>query len=533
MKHLFMGAAAIALLGACGGSDSDESTVVSTPEVKINAKHSELASLTDFDVKAGDPSKVADVLAMLKLDSSGSGLATFGSSDIDGDGATFTDLVVGPDGADDAVKIGKVELDGLNMTDAGAVFSKLVVNDVEAGDGDEAVSLDEFAIVNPSPELAAFLSKAFSGEDPGDFPPIEQISFDAVSFGDFSFSGGDDEDGGVVKVANIALQGMGDGELEAAVLSGLTFNAEEDGEPLIGGIGKMAFYGASYAFIEEIQALGDDPDEEAVMAVVMSSMSDATNPPYDGIVMEDMKFEGSGINFDLPLMDMIVQRDDQDRMTATVLKPMTMTLSADAEGGEGGAELAEGLSMLGYKDITLKAEGITTYDPDADIVSYKEGSNYIELVDGARIAYGGKLEGFSAYSKAAAAMNTQYGPDPSAMQDAFSKLTVHNFSLTIDDDSLVDRLFTLAASQSGEDPQQLRNQAVMMMGMAPMMAAQSGVDSELLTEAVGAATEFIKEPGTLTISLNPGTPLNIGELIEAGDPSALTKDALGFSATHK
>ena len=220
-------------------------------------------------------------------------------------------------------------------------------------------------------------------------------------------------------------------------------------------------------------------------------------------------------------------------MTATVLKPMTMTLSADPEGGEGGEELAEALSMLGYKDITLKAEGLTSYDPDADIVSYADGKNYFELVDGARISYGGKLGGFSAYSQAAAAMNTQYGPDPDAMQEAFSKLTVHDFSLSIDDNSLVDRLFTLAASQSGEDPQQMRNQTVMMMGMAPMMAAQSGVDSALVTEAIGALTEFIKEPGTLTISLAPSSPLNIAELVAAGDPSALTKDALGFSATHK
>lgn len=532
MKHLFIGAAAAALLAACGGgSDADGGTKVA--DVKIDAKHSDLAKLADFEVKAGDPAKAADALAALKLDTSGGGLATFGGSNIDGDGATFTDVVIAPDGPDEVLNIGKVELDGLDMSDAGAVFSKLVVSDLSIEDGDEGLALDEFSIINPSPELSAFLATAFSGEDPGEFPPIEQISFDAISFGDFEFKGGDSDEGGIVKIASMALQGMGDGELEAAVLSGLTFNGNEDGEAITGGVGKMAFYGASYEFIEEIQALGEDPDEEQIMAVFMSSMSDATNPPYDGVVMEDLSFDGSGINFDLPLMDMIVQRDAQDRMTATVLKPVTMTLSADPEGGEGGAELAEGLSMLGYKDITLKMEGVTTYDPETDVVSYAEGKNYIELVDGARIAYGGKLGGFSAYSKAAAAMNTQYGPDPEAMQQAFSELTVHNFSLSIDDDSLVDRMFTLAASQSGEDPQQLRNQTVMMMGMAPMMAAQSGVDSALLAEAVGAATEFIKEPGTLTISLDPGSPLNIGELVAAGDPSVLTKEKLGFSATHK
>ena len=527
MKQLLMGAAAVAVLAACGGGGESGGDA---PSAKITAKHADLKSLSDYSVREGNASKTGEVLSLLKLDSSGAGLATFGGSSTDGDGATFTDLVIAPGGPDDAVKIGKVELDGLDITDAGAIFSKLSVSDVEIGDGEESGTVGNFTILNPSPELAAFLTTAFSGEDPGEFPPIDKVTFDAVSLGNFEISGMDGVAENALKIADISVRGMGNGELEAAVLSGLSFNGVESGEAMTGAIGKMAFYGADYAFIEEIQALGEDPDEDQVMAVVMSAMSDGTNPPYDGMVMEGLKFDGSGINFDLPLMDLIVQRDDQDRMTATVLKPMTMKLSADPDGGEGGAELAEGLSMLGYKDITLKAEGVTRYDPDKDIVSYEEGSNYIELVDGARLSYGGKLEGFSHYSKAAAEMNTEYGPDPDVMAEALSKLTLHSFTLTVDDDSLVDRVFTLAASQSGEDPQQLRNQAVMMMGMAPMMAGGSGVDMDLVTEAATAVTEFIKEPGTLTISLKPKTPLKIGDF---EDPSGLTKEVLGFSATHK
>lgn len=527
MKHLLIGAAAVALLAGCGGGD--DAGGGDAPAPKITAKHTDVVGLSDITARAGDPAKAGDALAALKLDSSGAGFATFGDSSTSGDSATFTDVVIAPDGPDDALKIGKVELGGLDMTADGATFSKLVVSDVEIGDGSEVGTLDNFTILNPSPELAAFLSTAFSGEDPGEFPEIDEISFDAISFGDFEIKGMDGIAENSLKIADISLRGMGDGELEAAVLSGLSFNGIEDGEALTGGMKKMAFYGANYDFLEDVQALGEDPDEDEVMALVMTAMSDATNPPYDGIVMEDLMFEGSGINFALPLMDIIVQRDSQDRMTATVMKPMTMTLSADPDGGEGGAELAEGLSMLGYKDITLKAEGVTTYDPETDIVSYVGGNNYIELVDGMKISYGGKLGGFAAYSKAAAEMNTEYGPDPEMMTEAFSKLIVHDFNLTIDDDSLVDRMFTLAASQSGDDPQELRNQTVMMMGMAPMMAGQSGVDMELISEAIGALTEFIKEPGTLKIGLNPKTPLKISDF---EDPSQMTKDALGFSASH-
>ena len=533
MKHLFISVAAVALLVACGGdkdAETTDGTVKITEATKVAAKHPTLSSLSSFTAREGDASKTGDVLAALNLDTSGSGMAAFGSSDVDGDGATFSDVVIGDPESSDAVKIGKVELDGLDMTANGAVFSKLSFSDVEVADGDEVAKLDSFTIVNPSPELAAFLTTAFSGEDPGEMPSIDKLSFDAVSFGDFTFSGGDDDDGGVFKIGNVDLQGMGNGVLEAAVLSGLTFNGMDNGDKLEGGVKEIALYGADYAFLEDIQALGDNPNEDEVMALVMSSMSDATNPPYDGMVAKDINFDGSGINFDLPLLDVIVQRDDQDRMTAAVMKPFTMKLSADADGGQGGAELAEGLSMLGYKDITLKAEGVTNYDPDADLVTYPSGSNYIELVDGAKISYSGKLGGFAEYSRLAANMQTEFGPDPDVLTKALGQLTLHNFSLEIDDASLVDRMFTLAASQSGEDPQQLRNQTVMMMGLAPMMAAQSGVDTELLTAAIGPVTEFIKEPGTLTFTLNPSSPLNIGEI---EDPALLNIETLGFSASHK
>lgn len=530
MKHLLIGAAAVALLAACGGGDDAPEAGTDAPKVKLSASHPDISDLSSFSPREGNSAKTGDVLTALNLDSSGTGLATFADSSVDGDGATFTDVVIAPGGPDEAVKIGKVELDGLDMTDAGAVFSKLSLSDLEVGEGDEVAKLDNFTILNPSAELATFLTAAFSGEDPGEFPSVDKLSFDAVSFGDFTFEGGDEDDGGVVKIANIDLRGMGGGELEAAVLSGLTFGGMDQGEKLDGGIGKIALYGADYAFLEVIQAAGADLGEDEMLQLFTSSMSDATNPPYDGIVMEDLSFTGQGVDFDLPLMDVIVQRDAQDRMTATVLKPMTMKLSADADGGEMGAGLAEGLSMLGYKDITLKAEGITSYDPDADIVSYQPGSNYIELVDGAKLAYGGKVGGFAAYSKAAANMQTEYGPDPAMMMEAFGKLTIHDFTMSIDDASLVDRLFTLSASQSGQDPQALRSQAVMGMAFAQAGAQAQGIDGDLASEAINAVTEFLQEPGKLTFSFNPPAPLVVGEI---NDPSVLTKDFLGFSATHE
>ena len=120
-----------------------------------------------------------------------------------------------------------------------------------------------------------------------------------------------------------------------------------------------------------------------------------------------------------------------------------------------------------------------------------------------------------------------------AMTAAMGALTIHGFELSIDDDSLLDRAFNAAATSQGADPAELKSQIGMGLAMAPMMAQGSGVDMALVSEATGALSKFISDGGTLTIKLAPETPLSVASIMENPDPSAYTKDALGFTATQK
>ena len=120
-----------------------------------------------------------------------------------------------------------------------------------------------------------------------------------------------------------------------------------------------------------------------------------------------------------------------------------------------------------------------------------------------------------------------------AMMGALGELTFHGLEFSIDDDSLVNRVLNAVGTQSGQDPEQLRGQASMMLGMAPMMVQGSGFDMALVTEATGALSSFISEPGTITFKLDPSEPLSIAALMANPDPAALTKETLGFSAEAK
>jgi hypothetical protein len=69
--------------------------------------------------------------------------------------------------------------------------------------------------------------------------------------------------------------------------------------------------------------------------------------------------------------------------------------------------------------------------------------------------------------------------------------------------------------------------------MLPMMAAQTGIDPAIATDISTGLTSLLQNSGTLTISLNPQTPLSASTFADIEDPSIITKDMLGLTVTHE
>ena len=110
---------------------------------------------------------------------------------------------------------------------------------------------------------------------------------------------------------------------------------------------------------------------------------------------------------------------------------------------------------------------------------------------------------------------------------------IHDFAFKLQDKSIVDRAFNAYAAQSGQDPAQMKGQITTMLAVAPMMAPQAGVDAGIATELAGALSGFLTDPKTLTIALAPATPISGADLAAIDDPSKLTKEFLGLSASNK
>jgi hypothetical protein len=500
MKKLMIGAAAIALLTACGPNDKPAD--VKEPTLK------------ELVVRQGDPAKAADALAAMSLTDTGTGVLSFAGKTVDGSSATFTDLGIT---GEDAVTVGSLVFDGLDMNDGAATFGKLSLNNITMASPDEegTVKVGSIELVNPSAELAGWLAGTLNGQEVP-FPAADKVVFDSWSMSGLSGVFNDaDADGISVDVVD-----------------------NDEGMDVKMKLGSLSMTNIDAKFVKAIQE--NIGDEDALMAAIMDvAYENPMDPGYDSFKLNDLSFDVAGASFAVPAITASVERNSAGQPVKYVTQPYTMTLKADAEGGEAGAGLLQGLSVIGYEELTMKGESVATYDPDKDIVSFDAKKNYFELVDGAKFSFGGKLEGYNAYTKE---VGTSFNfadlaegaePDPAAMQAAMGKLTIHGFELSIKDDSLLDRGFNAAATMQGQDPEQMKQQIGMGLAMAPMLLGDSGVDMTLVSEATGALSKFVSDGGTLTIKLDPKTPLSVASMMENPDPASFTKDSLGFSASQK
>lgn len=541
MKYLLTGVAAIAMLTACGPKDK--------PADDVAADSAQIAGkeLADIKVQKGDPDTAAAALKALYLDASGAGRATFESSSLDGDKAVFKNVTLADisDDEDDDIEVteGEVtaetlELDGLAMVDGQPSFGRLVMKGISfvPADDEEAegsASIGSMELINPSAETAAWVATVFSNEEVDDLPEGAALSFDKFAMDKVNFQI-DEEDGekGSFLVDYLGISSLDEQTAGQMLVKNLSFDMfdPEDDTTVKANLGALDIRGFDF---KDLQDAAEDADAGDFSQDFMSfaSPEDPANPGYDTISMSGLDIDVSGLNFAMPSLSSNVSRDKQGRAVKVVTDPFTMTLKTGE--GELGEELGAQLATLGYETLELTGASEQNYDPDTDIVTLEKGKNYWTLKDGFRLDLGMKYEGVSAM--AAAQESEEFDEDnPMEMLDStFEALTFHNLELSLDDNGIVDRAFNAYAAQTGEDPVQLRSQTAGLLAMAPMMASGSGVDMELVTELSAALSSFITEPKTLTIKLDPATPIKASTFADMEDPSALTKSALGFSAVNE
>jgi len=198
----------------------------------------------------------------------------------------------------------------------------------------------------------------------------------------------------------------------------------------------------------------------------------------------------------------------------SVLEPATLSFSGPPNGSDL-APVYAAISGMGYDSVTVSGRSDATYDEASDRMVSKGG--FFEWEDGFRLVIDNDVTGFGAVRDA-----TVEGGDPSA---ALENIKVNSMAIRLDDNSIVDRIFTAVAAEQDSTPKMLRMQAKGLLAMSTMGASGLGIDPELVSESVSALGEFIDSPNsTLVLELAPGGPLGMNDLM------ASTKDEMGFTA---
>lgn len=522
MKHWLIGSvAAMALVAACGGGDkSDSSQSVKVGDVKVEG----------LKLQAGDASKSGEALTALSLNESGAGRVNFADSSTSGAAATFNDVSIGIDADSPTIDAGSLVFKGLDMTDAGASFSQMTLSDisVDPEDEDGALKVASLQLTNPSPELAAWVGSLMGQGEPAAFPALDKLSFDGLSMGGLEFDASGIDEVDVLKVGGIDFRSMSSTGLGSMVLDGIEFSGSPDGESVSFSLGSMGVAGMNEVFMGVLTsafangASGGDPEDliEEISGLMSANPGD---PGYDSFTIDALNFDAAGVAFDLPSMLGSVTRDKEGRATRSVTEPFKMSLKADPE-GELGSQLAGPLSLMGYEELKLSGQSDVALDPDTDSMTYTAGKNYIALEDGFKFALDGSFSGLSEYGKVIAANPD----DEAALLAALSSLSVSKLGISFEDDSIVERGFAAAAAMTGQDAEGLKVQATAGVAALPLLAGQAGIDPAMAAELGGALSKFLDSSGTLEINFAPESPLTATDF---EDPTALTKDRLGFSAT--
>lgn len=531
MKHMLIGTvAAVALLTACGGG-GDDAPSSSSDSVQVGG-----VKLPGLKLVAGDADKAADALTALSLNESGAGRVNFADSKTNGADATFSDVTIGIDDAPNAITSGSLVFKGLNMTDAGASFSQMTLTDmvVTPDDADDGtVNISSIQLTNPSPELAAWVSSLMGQGEPADFPGFDKISFDGFNMSglDLIAEGVDELD--VFKIGAIDIRQFSASGIGSVLFDGIDLQGNDDGQAINMSLGSMGMTGLNEVLMGAFVAgfaggVGGDPEDlaEEMFALIGAKPGD---PGYDSFTIDNFLADVSGIKVDMPSMDAVVSRDKQGRATRSVTKPFKLSVTAAPE-GEAGSQLAGPLALMGYETLNFSGASDVSMNPDDDSMNMQAKGNYFALEDGFKLSSGASISGVSKYYTKLSEGGPAAAEDPEFMLEALGEMSLNGLEISFEDNSIIDKGFTMAGAMSGQDAKGMRDQAIAGVAFLPLMAGQAGVDPAIAAEIGGALSSFLNESGTLTLKLSPNAPLTANDFT---DPSALTKDRLGFSATTK
>ena len=525
---LLGGAVALALVGC---RDKDEAKVSGDlGDIKIERlSQSDMDSYFEVDARnVSDADGEAGLAALGLLEESD----TVSWADRDGSGGTYTysDVVfTSEDGA--KLAIDELRLQGIRETGGVAALDLMVAEDavLSPPEAEGALRIETMRLVEPDlADVEAFLA----GDSGVEMPSAKAFSVSGVS-GDLN----DEDTQGTLSVKSLAFakprtatSADGFAMLDDVDIQ-ITDSSDGQATPIrivaddimIGGVSDAAIF---------------DGDFDNLMK--SSAVPSAEELPYRSMLIEDVEMNIDTMVFDISSIRVDVDADGDRIVSRSVVDPMRFAFTG-APTDPDLAPLYTGMQQIGLEEVVMTAGGASVMDLAADTMVAED--NYVDFKDLMRMEFDMELGGVKAVQAAQAAARAELGDPPGPDADpseqfeyemkvaemgmtGLDQITVDRFRMGLDDNSIMDKIFERVAEQQGSTAKALRMQTKGMLAMGTMMAGETGIDPDVVSELITALGEFIDNPGSeLVLVVDPATPTL------ATSFQGMDKAAMGFSAS--
>ena len=534
-KSLF-GTAALALvstslvLGACSPKDKGESAQISaeapplglsSPDEKVFAPYFDVA---ERDVPADEANQA---LKALNLDSQG--VMSWDSRKGLNGNYVYTDLVSKAD--DSSLTISKAELFGVHMDGDEPSFDRANFQDVVIKGEDVNLDIGAMSVARPSPKMAQAIIEALQSREGLDDLEVEieddeKVSFGAISLDDITVSG--DEANGTID--HIIWGVNEDQRLADAKVGKVDFTLKGQNEKT----SKLVFEGGSARGLN-MDAYQDVSPKSANLGLgQLLGQMNLYAKPYDTVVVGKGSFTNDFIKAAFDGFEGKAVENGGVTTITQVSKPFRFSFLTQPENPQA-AQGYDTLKRLGFDEIVLRSSQTQVLNENEDTIAVRDG--LIDMEDGFRLNYTYEAEGLSAMVEKAKLEQESESMDgeevtPPTLEEtlnAFEPVKLRTMKMSLEDKSIVERGLKLASEMSGQSEGNLKKQLKLAI-MAATFMGKSDLESEVIAQFGTAATEFIDNGGTLTVSVNPPEPLSVKSLAEARE-SNLDPEDIGFSAS--
>lgn len=542
----------VLLMGACSGGDKVPAEEIKVEAASLGLTNADETLLSQHFVVELRGGTDADTLSLLSA--AGFDDATYGERMIEGSTVIYTDWTATNDEA--SMRADRVEMIGVNETADGTTLDKLVIKgmDVEGfeGEGDDRekvmdATVGELVVVKPSPAMFASLAEVLIAQDTSsdvatDFSGSED--FRALRVEDMTANVMEDGNSGTMTLKQVVVGNDTDNEMMDLVLETFSFdwvNAANSDETFDLKMDGLTVMGLDTAQLGE-PVLPGAGLTTSFMNGFMTGLSPSATPPYRQIDLGNVDLTSS--IFDLATDGF--EADSEIKGDTTILRsvfsPMLLTLKDLSD-----TPLAPYMDVLrenGLAEITFKGSSTTTFDRNADRVSFTD--NRSEIDEGLRTRCDYSLMGLAAAAQAMDASGAKVPvfdyTDENNGQDAFAtymaeteaynaaqaeankliKLEGLNCDIQdVADNSLVERGYEVASAITGKSVPVLKGGAKTMIALGSL-TAQSEFQRDLMDTVGSGLIDFIDNPGqTMTIRMAPEQPVSITSLTgeDGNEPS--------------